>query len=355
MRIVIVGAGIIGCALAYRLSADPGTEVVILDAAQAPGQGASGASFGWLNASFFADAAHFALRRAGLEAWQRLQADVTLPEVTWPGALWWEAQGPEMQTFAQSLHALEYDVQPWSAMQIRAAVPCLRDVPDAALFVPAEGVADTAASCRSLLGAAQALGARAMFGTPVRAVHSGGVQTEFGLIAADQVIVTAGTGVAALLENSPHPIPMLPRPGALLRTRPVPAILPFVLVTPDGEVRQDAQGRIVMPTAVAHQADTATHLSHSPDELAAQAVQRLNDLLHLDAPLEWDSVTVAARPVPQDGLPVVGAVKEGVYVAVMHSGATLAAIVAELAAAEVLGRPKSNLSSLLDPYRPQRF
>lgn len=58
MRVIIVGAGIIGSALAYRL-ASRGQRVIVVEAGQSAGGEATGASFGWLNASSFADTAHF--------------------------------------------------------------------------------------------------------------------------------------------------------------------------------------------------------------------------------------------------------------------------------------------------------
>ena len=62
---------------------------------------------------------------------------------------------------------------------------------------------------------------------------------------------------------------------------------------------------------------------------------------------------VAPRPVPGDGLPAIGAIgPRGLYLSVMHSGATLAAIVAEIVAEELNDDPRA---PLLKPYRPDRF
>jgi len=43
------------------------------------------------------------------------------------------------------------------------------------------------------------------------------------------------------------------------------------------------------------------------------------------------------------------------YVATMHSGITLGAIMGELIATEVLDRACNKSTDLLAPYRPQRF
>ena len=77
-------------------------------------------------------------------------------------------------------------------------------------------------------------------------------------------------------------------------------------------------------------------------------------------------VTKANRPISADGLPVVGFVEKGLYVAVTHSGITLAPIIGELASYEIEeSLTKQNLEELfsqercgfqiLDAYRPTRF
>ena len=60
------------------------------------------------------------------------------------------------------------------------------------------------------------------------------------------------------------------------------------------------------------------------------------------------------RQVPIDGFPVVGEIEgyKGAFIAVMHSGVTLAPLVGELLASEMLQATKS---SLLNSFRPIRF
>ena len=66
-----------------------------------------------------------------------------------------------------------------------------------------------------------------------------------------------------------------------------------------------------------------------------------------------DEFRIGLRPLPHDGLPLIGPVPgvEGVYVAAMHSGITLAAIVGQLVAQEV---GSGEESSELSRYRPDR-
>jgi glycine/D-amino acid oxidase-like deaminating enzyme len=69
--------------------------------------------------------------------------------------------------------------------------------------------------------------------------------------------------------------------------------------------------------------------------------------------LEFEDVRVCWRPMPLDGYPVLGAspARPDVYLAVMHSGVTLAPIAGELAAEEILGGAPADA---LADFRPDR-
>ena len=70
---------------------------------------------------------------------------------------------------------------------------------------------------------------------------------------------------------------------------------------------------------------------------------------------DWSEIIRAERPVPQDGLPVVGTIAEGAYVAVLHSGITLGPIIAELVGKDIVGRLDNADAAMLAPYRLDRF
>lgn len=348
MRVVVVGAGIIGAAIAWNLN-KAGHRVTVIDRGM-PGQGASARSFGWLNASFFADAMHFRLRVAGMVAWQRL--GLGMDAVRWPGCLWWEETGRGFYDMHQSLAEMNYVVRDLDAAEVRRLEPGLAQVPDRALYFQTEGIADLATAVRALLQ-----GSSVISGVEVRALTEAGgriagVETSAGRIKADAVVLAAGTGVPELLAPLGVSLPMLDRPGLLMRTAPVEPLARHILAVPGQELRQDADGRIVAPTSPSHQSDASETIGDSPEGLADRALARISALFGRND-LVWDEVSVAMRPVPGDGLPVVGSVgPEGLYVAVMHSGATLAAVVGELAAAEL---SEQGASPLLEPYRPGRF
>jgi glycine/D-amino acid oxidase-like deaminating enzyme len=56
----------------------------------------------------------------------------------------------------------------------------------------------------------------------------------------------------------------------------------------------------------------------------------------------------------QDGHPIIGFLGPGLYVAVMHSGATLGPLTGRLAAAEITGTASAEQLEQMRPYRPDR-
>ena len=350
-RVIVVGGGILGAAIAARL-AGQGADVLLLDGGL---PSATAASFGWINASFHLDAAHFRLRHEGIAAHRRLDRQLGTSSLRWTGCLWWEEQGAGLVRMAERLDGLGYPVERIDAARFAALEPAVR-APAEALSFPAEGVAEPAALTAALLDHACAHGARIAQGVAALALaETGGritgVATPQGVIEASRVVIAAGTGAAALVEPLGITLPMLPRPGLMLVTRPVPQGPSHVCVSPDMEFRQRPDGRIVAPTAAQHQSDTADCIEGRVDRVAEAAVDRLRAYLPgLDLALE--RVMLAFRPVPGDELPVIGpAGPEGLYLAVMHSGVTLAALVAERVAQELAGDEAADLA----PYRPGRF
>lgn len=347
-HIIVIGAGIIGVTLAWRLQR-AGARVTVIDRGLPAGM-ASGRSFGWINATAYHDEAHFRLRREGMDAWHRLEADLGRGLVNWSGTLWWEEQGEGMDRTAARLGDLAYPVEELGRDRVAELEPAIT-APERALRLPSEGAADPARVVDTL-----SAGLRVLTGVEVTAITERGgrvtgVMTDEGAIEAEQVVVAGGIGAPALTEPLGVALPMLTRPGVLMRTTPVRARIGHILVTPGMELRQLASGALLAPTAAGHQTDDSAQIADRPDTMADEALDRLRATV--PGVEGWTRATLAWRPVPGDGLPVTGAVgPEGLTLAVMHSGATLAPVIAELLTAEILG---GDPVPMLGPYRPARF
>ena len=349
-NIVIIGAGLIGATLAFQL-ARSGRAVTVVEAGL-PAHAASGRSFGWINASFALSEAHFALRVAGMAAHERL-AQAVPGHHRASGCLWWEEAGAAFAATADRLDAAGYPVERLTRAGVLAREPALKTPPEEALFFPTEGWVDPAALTRALLAAS---GARVLAGVSARILvangRASGVDTPLGPIKADQVVIAAGLGAPALLSPLGLHLPMLHRPGLMLRTAPVALRLSHILAAPEQEIRQDDAGRLLAPAAAFHQSDEGGNLA-DPLGQAEAAMARIGALLGLSG-LQAERVVQAERPVPGDGLPVVGAVPgvAGLWLSVMHSGVTLAAIAAEGLAGEMAGQ---GVLPVLQPFQPARL
>ena len=347
---LIIGAGITGAALAYQLSRRG--EPVTIVSTHAEGGLASAASFGWLNASYFLNHPHYHLRHEGLAAHRRLTDALPGLPTTWQGCLWYEATGDAQNETASDLAALGYHVDRLTHAQIAERLPALGPVPDTALFFPEEGVSDPAVLARALIVASGAKVVRATVQSLTEARGKvTGVLSDLGPLTADRVILATGTGTPALLMPFGTMLPMLKRPGLMIATNALPPICPVVLATPDQEVRQDAAGHLIAPASAGHQGDHAETLGAFPVVVNA-TLQRLRALFP-GQDIHFAQQHMAMRPVPGDGLPVAGqGPLAGLWLAVMHSGATLAPVVAECLATEIMGGPES---LLLTDFRPSRF
>ena len=328
MKVAIVGGGIIGASIAFQLSRS-GAQVTVIDAGQ---PAASATSFGWVNASFYADRAHHELRVASMKAYQQLIQDVPDLPVNTCGALWWESQGEGLREMQASLGDLGYSVEYLTRAQSHVLEPDIKGLPAEVLRFPSESAAEAGALADDFVR---------------------GVETSVGLIEAGHVVIAAGTGAPDVLASVGVKLPMVTRPGVLVTTKPIKAKIRSVLVTPHGEVRQLPDGRLLASAVANHQGDDASSVTETPDEIAVRVLGWLNPMIDGD-PLEWDAVAVGYRPMPEDGLPVIGEVgPKGLHVAVMHSGVTLAAITGEAVSAEIM--EQGGYDGLLAPYRPQRF
>jgi glycine/D-amino acid oxidase-like deaminating enzyme len=353
MRVIVIGAGIIGASIAYHLSAR-GAKVTVLDRGQ-PAAGATSKSFSWINAHHADRPDYLALREASIAAHHALEAELgDVLCLRWGGSLAWEADDDALSAVEEARKAQGYPVRFIDAEEFASLEPRVADPPERALHASNEGALDPVAATHALLDAAADNGAKLVLGCEISgfAADGGrirGVTTAFGQMASDLVVLAVGTAAAPFLEQAGLHLPMDNRDGLIVHTRPVARVLSHLILSPEIHFRQETDGRIVIGEDF-----TGRTVDEDPVAMAERLMGLLRQRLPDVADLEIGAVMIGTRPEPLDGYPAVGAMRDtdGLYVAAMHSGVTLAPIIGRLAAQEILGEESA---LLLEPFRPTRF
>jgi glycine/D-amino acid oxidase-like deaminating enzyme len=370
----VIGAGVLGVCLAARL-AEAGIAVTLLEQ-ERPGHAATRSSFAWLNANDKAPRAYHDLNHAGMRAWAALSA--SLGGASWyrpAGNIEWAEDAPGRAQLAVRMRRLAgwgYPARLIGAAEAAGLEPSLRlpaSVAEAAWF-PGEGYLLTEPLVSQLTGLAVQRGATLLTGEPgrvtgldtaggaVRAVHTATGQ----VIPVDAVVCCAGRWVPGLaaLAGAASPVPLVPwaepgavAPGLVVQAGPVTPPGPARMVhAPRVYLRPHTGGLVHLEAP-----DAAVDLHTSEADLRRWAGELLRRARRVVRGLDGASVAgyrVCVRPMPADGRSIVGWLPGagGMYVAVTHSGVTLAAHLAELITAELVS---GTAAAELAPYRPGRF
>ena len=356
-RVAIVGGGIIGASIAFHL-ARRGADVRLLEKAE-PAAGATRNSFAWINAGLSKrPREYYRLNHLSMLAYRQLRLDLgdSLP-VQWGGSLTWfdrleaseslQRQVRARQTWGYPVHLVDDD-------EFRRLEPAVvRGAASATAFATQEGSVDPVAATQALLAGARERGATIEYpcevtGLDIASGRLRGVRTTCGTFEADVIVIAAGVATPRLAAMAGLDVPLKDSPGVLAHTKPTDRILGRVVLAPGAHMKQMLDGRIVTGAGFGGSpTDTSLEVGEQMLDAAARVVPEIENA-------ELDRVTLGWRPLPQDNHPVVGFAppESDVYVAVMHSGVTLAPLIGRLAAQEILDDVRVDL---LEPYRLERF
>lgn len=370
LRVAVIGGGIVGASIAMHL-AEAGARVTLLEKT-GPAKGATEKSFAWVN-TYQSQAHYRALRLESLLAYRELDIPLQLG-ITWGGYLNWTDAASEVDSLREYAASVAGTPCAWRTLspadvtQLNPAVA--PGAITAAFFSTIDGHLDPVWVTWRLLDRAKLLGAKLIFpceviGFDFRGHRLAAVATTRGRFVADRVVVAAGVDTPRLLSWAGFSLQLRHAPGILTHSLPIPEATKMVCDAPHGiEFKQMASGRIVGTDAVAPP-DTAAHrqirdhATDFTDEIlrtmhGTRILERISTYLPAAKAATYDFLTLGFRPMPLDGFPVIGAVPGApdVYVAVTHSGVTLAPILGRYVTRELLG---GEIVEALAPYRPSRF
>ncbi|MGY8985353.1 MAG: NAD(P)/FAD-dependent oxidoreductase [Sphingomonadales bacterium] len=371
LKVIVVGAGIIGASIAYHL-AKSGVQVTVIDQ-EAPASHASRGTFAWINATWPKQPhAYHTLNQESVANWYDLQKSLNL-SIKWRGSIEWFESAERQLKLVDQIEEQKKWGEPAEMIgpkELEVLEPQMDfSSTKLAAFSPRDGAIDPVAATNALLKAAIDLGAEVKY--PCRltdVLMKGGrlqsIKTTLSIIEADKLVIATGASPNAGQEFAGINIPQRTTPGIITITKPFSPILNRVISAPGIHMHQRSNGRIVIgeqegpPKNTVHKIRLKGRPNQYPNEYiahehAARMIANAGTFLPAISGVEVDDVYIGWRPLPLDGQPVIGAAPErpDVYMAIMHSGVTLAPIVGQLATYELISGDKIEK---LNAYRPDR-
>jgi len=344
-HVVVIGAGVYGAAVTAALDRR-GARVTVVDA-HAPGSGTSGATFSWTNSCGKQPRAYHDLNVAGMAAHRKLGGD-------WyheTGNIEWadDAAGrAALRAKVAGLHDYGYPAHWLNRAETVRLEPDIdpAELPDDEIaYFPDEGWIEPTRLIAHLIATSNADVIR---DDAVTAIEPNTVRLASGReIAMDAVVNCAGPRAADVAALAGLTLPMRNTKGVLLYTAPVAVAVSRVVHAPRVNLRPDGGGRLLLHSTDIDDTNGEPAAVDSVVAAARSLYPGIRDTTVAD-------VRVGERPIPRDGLPVLGRVldRPGCYFAVSHSGATLSVHAGDLVAAEVLG---DDQNEALAEFRFERF
>jgi glycine oxidase len=354
MKIVVIGAGVAGLGIGWKL-ARAGAHVTVLERAQV-GNGATTASAGMIASAAelgAGEAPDAALARAAEALWPSFQRELESESKIDVG---YRRNGALLvrMTGGAAREALAHEVlDAAAACQLEPLLgPGIAD----AVLAPDEAMVDSQALCRALAVAFVRAGGEVVSNeTAVRFEWDGtrvtGVATPFGVHHADAFVIAMGAWSARIGGLPPEVMPaIVPVKGEIVVLTPPPGVsLPRRVVWGNGIYLVPRRDRLLVG-ATMEMAGFDTSLTQAALRwLYRQSTDLMPPLKDWRLTAHWAGL----RPTTPDRLPLLGpAAVEGLYVA---SGQFRNGILFAPAVAEVLSRLILERTAVDPAFDPRRF
>ena len=341
---VIVGAGIIGSCIAYELS-KRGVKVTLIDK-NVPGSACSGSSFSWINATYPKKPYSYNLfSQLGINAFHIIQRELSL-DIKWNGSLEWSLSIEDQEKLIESVNELQSypKYTPTSVIGYKKAKKLDPYVDfkgnENIIFSKADGAIDPKDAISKMINAIKKNGGSVLYPCEFEKIIESNdsfskIKTSMGILKSENVIFCNGIDIDKSFNVN---FLKKPRPGVIIKTKPQKSLINSVVYGPKIHAHQQTNGQIIIGEQI-----TAPIKENSRDHLKRinrhfkNMVKGASDLNPLEILVGW-------RPIPKDNLPIIGRFKnKSVYVAVMHSGISLAAIVGNLVSQEIVDEGESLL------------
>ena len=368
-KIVVIGAGIIGTMIAYEL-VKKGARVILIDK-EIPASGASGNSFSWINATYPKKPFSYNfLSQMGIEAYKNLEREFQF-DIKWSGSLeWFEELGQQEKLFAEIKAIKKYPrytpVSLISSVEAEFMEPkVFFGDENTIVHSETDGAIDTIQAIQMIHNEFERLGGESIFSCEFLKLNEkngrlSSIDTTMGKFEVDHAVFACGIDTD---NNLSIDTSSTPTPGIILKSKPVENRFNKIIVGPGVHIHQQNDGSIVLGEQDGAPLSHFDRLKERPNRFPNKEFEELhteriiNTAKNFTTGLEdivIEKVSIGWRPLPKDRIPIIGRFKKtkGVYVSMMHSGISLAAIVSKLVSEEIL---ENKNIPILDDFRPSRF
>lgn len=360
MHVIVIGAGVIGSSLAFRL-AQRGARVTLVDRAY-PAWGTTGSTFAWTNSNDKPPRDYHDLNVAGMQAHLALRQELgAAPWFREGGNLIWyddDERSAALEAQVARLRSWGYRAEFLDRAAVAELEPGLRlGAAEQVAWFPDEAMVDGPGLATRMVELAVHHGAATRFAHEVVAIERegervAGVRFAHGeRLAADVIVNCAGPAAEHIARLAGRELPMASTPGLLVRASGAPDAVRRVVHAPRLHLRPDVDGLMML-----HHGDHDAGLQRGDpvrpmiDDLFARAAAYVPTL----ARARLSRWSVGIRPIPADERTSAGLLPAipGYAEIVTHSGITLGPLLGRLVAGEILD---GTVDPLLTNFRPERF
>ncbi|MGI4795703.1 MAG: NAD(P)/FAD-dependent oxidoreductase [Janthinobacterium lividum] len=360
---IIIGAGTVGAALAYGL-ARKGGRVTLLDGDDSDHRAAR-ANFGlvWLQGKGAALPSYHQLTQRSVEAWSafndelahRSKIDMSYEN---QGGLVFCLSDEEFEkrrTLLLRLHNAAgggHECEMVERSGLERLLPGITFGPDVvgASYGHTDGHCNPLKLLAALQRGIQTLGGQVISAARVEILHPSAdgfrVETAAGVFEAPKIVIAAGLGTSSLAKQVDIDVPVHPERGQILVTERCERFLPL----PCSGLRQTAEGTVMIGAT----SDKAGFDTLTTGQAAAQLAEKASRIIPRLGRARLVRQWAGLRVMSPDGFPIYAQspTYPGAFVALCHSGVTLAALHAtELADAVIAG----SLPESFSPFHQSRF
>ena len=361
MHVTVIGAGVVGSSLAWRLAKE-GVGVTLIERAAAA-SGTTGSSFAWFNANQKTPEDYFELNKAGMVAHHALRDE--LGEAPWMhegGNLVWATSdegAADIEARVARLQSWDYPAQWLTSAEVKDLEPRVRPEGDVEQFAyfSSEGWIHGPGLAQTMCDLAAKAGATLRFACEVTAINNEdgrvtGVTLANGeQIAAELVVNCAGPAADRVATLAGRTLPMAQTLGLVVRVWPGNDVIGRVIHAPNVHMRPDPNGLLMLHH---HDSDDAITKGEPPHVWAETLRQRLVEYIPDLEGIRVSRWSVGTRPIPADERASAGMVPSlpGYAEIVTHSAITMGPLLGKLVAAEIT---TGQIDPLLSAFHPERF